>query len=238
MPKYLERPEAKIDDAATTVALPYGMTADGVVKAVNDAYAYLHALNKASIEHGYNRLEDLMQPAGFSGLLSNVFVRSIARQFATASPGLAINQLGGGRPDLVPRAVYPGDSILRGEQGVEVKASRSLSGWQGHNAENGWLMVLQFSVDVTTEPVYDRAPMTINRVMIAQLNVTDWNFSGRSETSRRTPTASVNESGFQKLAQGTVYVRGGAPALRTPRTRRADRPARPRSRPAQPPVVE
>src|SRR5215471_18789968 len=102
MPKYLERPEAKTDDAAPNVALPYGMTAEGVVKAINDAYAYLHALNKASIEHGYNRLEDLMQPAGFSGLLSNVFVRSIARQFATASPGLAINQLGGGRPDLVP----------------------------------------------------------------------------------------------------------------------------------------
>jgi hypothetical protein len=76
------------------------MTPDGVVKAVNDMYAYLHALNKASIEHGYNRLEDLMQPAGFSGLLSNVFVRSIAKQFGTAVPGLAVNQLGGGRPTL------------------------------------------------------------------------------------------------------------------------------------------
>lgn len=80
------------------VELPYGMTAEGVVKAVNDMYAYLHALNKASIEHGYNRLEDLMQPAGFSGLLSNAFVRSIARQFGSTTPGLAVNQLGRGRP--------------------------------------------------------------------------------------------------------------------------------------------
>lgn len=105
-------------EANSSVVLPYGMTAEGVVDAINDVYAYLHALNTASIEHGYNRLDDLMQPAGFSGLLSNVFVRSLAKSFATGTPGLAINQLGGGRPDLVPRAVYPSDSILRGDQGV------------------------------------------------------------------------------------------------------------------------
>jgi hypothetical protein len=62
------------------------MTAAGIVKALNDMYAYLHALNRASIEHGYDRLEDLMQPAGFSGLLSNVFVRSIARNSPPQSP--------------------------------------------------------------------------------------------------------------------------------------------------------
>lgn len=227
MPKYLERPEAKTEEAVTTVDLPYGMTAEGVLKAVNDVYSYLHALNRASIEHGYNRLEDLMQPAGFSGLLSNVFVRSIGKQFEAATPGLAVNRMGKGRPDLIPRAMYPGDSVHRGEHGVEVKASRAASGWQGHNAEGGWLMVLQFAVDTRTEPVYDRRPMVINRVMIAQLEVSDWNYSGRSETSRRTPTASVNESGFRKLAQGAVYVRGGAPSLRVPRDPSVPRPPRP-----------
>src|SRR3954462_2677767 len=114
MPRYLERPEAKREDANESVVLPYGVTAKGFVDAINDMYSYLHALNKASIEHGYNRLEDLMQPAGFSGLLSNVFVRSIARQFGTAVPGLAVNQHGGGRPDLVPRAKYQNDSVLQG----------------------------------------------------------------------------------------------------------------------------
>jgi hypothetical protein len=239
MPPYLERPEAKPEEAVQTIALPYGMTAQGVVKAVNDTYSYLHALNKASIEHGYNRLEDLMQPAGFSGLLSNVFVRSIAKQFATATPGLAINQMGKGRPDLIPRAMYPGDAVHRGDDGVEVKASRSLSGWQGHNAELGWLLVVQFSVDVRTEPVYDRAPTVVNRVMLAELELSDWNYSGRGEGSRRTPTASVNESGFQKLAKGAVYVRAGAPSLRAPRVASAGRRVRKRdSRRGGPPASE
>lgn len=230
MPRYLERPEAKIDEAVATTALPYGMTGEGVVKAINDMYAYLHALNKASVEHGYSRLEDLMQPAGFSGLMSNVFVRSIARQFGTAVPGLAVNQLGGGRPDLVPRAVYPNDSVLQGDQGVEVKVSRYDKGWQGHNAEAGWIMIIQVSIDNETEPVYDRAPTLVNRVMLAQLESSDWTFSGRSETSRRTPTASINFSGYQKLTQGMVYVRGGAPALRPPRAPREGQAARPRRR--------
>jgi hypothetical protein len=53
---------------------------------------YSHALNKAGIEHGYHRLEDLMPPDGFSEPRSNVFVRSIARQFDTAVAGLAISQ--------------------------------------------------------------------------------------------------------------------------------------------------
>jgi hypothetical protein len=209
VPKYIERPETKDDEANTSVDLPYGMDAKGVVKAINDMYSYLHALNKASIEHGYNRLEDIMQPAGFSGLMSNIFVRSIAKQFATARPGLAINTLGKGRPDLVPRAVYENDAVLRGEEGIEVKVSRYASGWQGHNPETGWVMVIIVSVDTVTEPVYDRAPMHVDRVVVANLDEEDWNFSGRSATSRRTPTASINATGYAKLAKGEVYLRAG-----------------------------
>ncbi|HXG69883.1 MAG TPA: hypothetical protein VNJ04_04635 [Gemmatimonadaceae bacterium] len=206
-PRYLERPEARADHVNPTLALPYGMAGAGVVAAVSDVYAYLHALNSASVEYGYGRLEDIMQPAGFSGLLSNVFVRAIAREFTSATPGLAVNQHGNGRPDLVPRAVYPNDYILHGDEGIEVKASRSRTSWQGHNIEPGWLMIVQFEIDITTAPTYDRAPTTISRVMLARLEVADWNFSGRSATSRRTPTASVNLSGRAKLEVGTIYDR-------------------------------
>jgi len=78
-PRYLNRPEALEGDADVSVELPYGMTAAGVVAAINDAYAYLHALNRASIEHGYNRLEDLMQPAGFNALGRQKLERGLAR---------------------------------------------------------------------------------------------------------------------------------------------------------------
>ncbi len=209
-PRYLQRPEAKIDEVNPAgIALPYGMTGAGIVAGINDIYAYLHALNAASIEHGYNRLEDLMQPAGFSGLLSNLMVRTLAREFANATPGLAINQHGNGRPDLVPRALYPNDYVLHGAEGVEVKVSRASSGWQGHNAEIGWLMIVQADIDIETAPVYDRAPTTVARIMLAKLEEADWTFSGRSGASRRTPTASVNRVGRSKLEQGILYDRHG-----------------------------
>lgn len=187
--------------------MPYGMHADGVVGAINELYAYLYALNRTSVDHGYDRLEDLMQPAGFSGLLSNLVVQALAKHFNNANPGLAANQRKNGRPDLVPRAHYPDDAVLRGDEGVEVKVSRQPSGWQGHNPESGWIMIVQISVDLETQPIYDRAPTIVEAVYIGHLDESDWTFSGRSTTSRRTPTASINRQGVQKLQQGLVYSR-------------------------------
>lgn len=209
-PRYLDRPTAGLADADSAVALPYGLTHTAVVAAVNDIYAYLHAMNSASIEYGYARLEELMQPAAFSGLLSGLAVESMARETERegAHPGLRPNRRPNGRPDLVPRGHYPDDAILRGPEGIEVKASRAVRGWQGHNVEIGWLMVVQFSVDLTTQPVYERAPTAIERVMVARLVEADWSFSGRSPTSRRTPTASVGPTGYSKMMIGAAYERG------------------------------
>lgn len=208
VPRYLDRPQADAADADPNLALPYGLSAAGIVASINDLYAYLHALNAASIEHGYDRLEDIMLPAGFSGLLSELFVRAVAKQHGHSQPGIARNQRPGGRPDLVPRAVYPGDSVHRGEEGVEVKASGNATSWQGHNPETGWLMVVQVKIDRLTSPVYDRAPTEVLRVLIANLVEADWTYSGRSAESRRTPTASINRAGRDKLSAGTIFEKG------------------------------
>jgi len=211
-PRYIERPTADLADADVSVWLPYGLTHTAVVRAINDMYAYLHAINRASIDHGYERLDDFMQKAAFSGLLSDLSVRSIARETEVegAAPGLRANLHHNGRPDLVPRGAYIGDAVLHGDEGIEVKASRALSGWQGHNIEAGYLMVVQFTPDLLTQPVYERAPTTITRVMVALLDESDWSFSGRGENSRRTATASVRPSGYAKLVANAVYVRGRA----------------------------
>lgn len=211
--RYLNKPKAHPEYANEKISMPYGMNAKGVLLAIDDVYSYLFALNHESIQHGYPRLEDLMQPAGFSGLLSNIVVRAMASAFSTASPGLAVNTHLNGRPDLVPRAKYPDDYILRGDEGVEVKTSRSTGGWQGHNAESGWILIFQVDIDITTMPLYDRRPTEVVRVMIANLELSDWTFSGRSETSRRTPTASINPSGKAKLLAGAVYDRANAPPV-------------------------
>lgn len=149
-----------------------------------------------------------MLPAGFSGLLSELFVRAVAKQHSHAVPGVTRNQRPGGRPDLVPRAHYPGDAVHRGDEGIEVKASGHATSWQGHNPETGWLMVVQIAIDRETAPVYDRAPTIVERLLIAKLVDTDWTYSGRGEASRRTPTASINRQGREKLAAGAVYQRG------------------------------
>ncbi len=207
MPRYIERPLAEAVDGLPSVLLPYGMQSPGIVGAINDIYGYLYALNRASIDHGYERLEDIMLPASFSGLLSELFVRSVGRHLSAALPGVTRNLKPGGRPDLIPRARYEGDAVHRGEEGVEVKVSRQMASWQGHNPETGWIMLIQISVDLLTQPVYDRNPTLIERVMVANLGESDWTYSGRSETSRRTPTASINKAGRDKLLNGLVYRR-------------------------------
>lgn len=208
MPPWTDRPAANAADLDQSVVMPYGMHADGILAAINDLYAYLQAMNQSSVAHGYERLEEIMLPAGFSGLMSELFVRAVSRALNTATPGVTRNMRPGGRPDMVPRARYPNDSIHRGEEGVEVKCSTTQSSWQGHNRETGWILILQLRVDRLTSPNYDRSPTLVERVLIGELVEDDWSYSGRSETSRRTPTASITREGRDKLATGVVYQRG------------------------------
>lgn len=216
-PNYLVRPQAELTDTPGAIALPYGLTTAHVVTAINDIYAYLHATNSAAVMHGYPRLEDIIQPAAFSGLLSELVCRAFVHATAGATPGLVRNLYPNGRPDLVPRGSYAGDAVLHGPDGIEVKVSRFETSIQGHNPEAGWIMVVWISADLVAMPVYDRAPTYIDRIAVAELEEIDWTYAGRSETSRRTPTASINPTGRQKLAAGVVYRRAGAPPDRARR---------------------
>ena len=141
--------------------------------------------NDASVGHGYGRLEELIPPsASFSGFFSNIFAQAMARCTANAQPGLAVNQWHNGRPTLVPRGLYAGDAVQYGGQGIEVKASRFVGSYQGHNIAAGWLMVLHYALDDTTEPVYERNPTSVVSVMFAKFQVTDWGL-GQEVTSQR-----------------------------------------------------
>ena len=196
-----------------------GCTGRASIAAINDVYAYLHAINAASVEHGYGRLEELMQKAGFSGLLSQSFMRAVAGAFSSESPGLTLNQYPNGRPDLVPRAHYDGDAVKNGDEGVELKTSRSTSGWQGHNPEGGWLMVFQIAVDAKTEPIYERDPTRACRVLIAKLRESDWNFSGRGAAAAEPPRRRSIKQGERSLS-GAPFTSGLATERRELRDRR------------------
>jgi hypothetical protein len=48
-------------------------------------------------------------------------------------------------------------------------------------------------------------PFRFVKVIGAQLTKDDWSFSGRKDTSRRTITASVKRSGYQKMMSNWIY---------------------------------
>src|SRR5262249_26308682 len=95
---------------------------------------------------------------------------------------------------------------------------RNLKGWQGHNPEEVWLMVLVFESNRPGDAVLEKTapglqsgkpktqiPFRFLMVVAAPLEKSDWKFAGRSATSRRTITASVADTGYQKLMQNWIY---------------------------------
>jgi hypothetical protein len=120
---------------------------------------------------------------------------------------LVKNKYHNGHPDLIPDGIFLNNATQHSTEGIEVKGSRHSSGWQGHNPENIWLMVFHFASNTSADfqnqlPPF---PFRFEGVYAAKLEMDDWTFSGRSETSRRTITASINKSGIRKMISNWVY---------------------------------
>ncbi|MBI2804540.1 MAG: hypothetical protein HYX68_06100 [Planctomycetes bacterium] len=156
-------------------------------------------LNTRQIE----RLESFLMPANFSSMVGEFMAAAIPKY----SDLLIRNRYHNGHPDLLPKGLYPGDSILHAPQGIEIKASRRKRGWQGHNPEDVWLMVFVFDANSSRDGAQsiDPKPFRFVKVLGAQIGKDDWQFSGRSGSSRRTITASVKRSGFEKLEFNWIY---------------------------------
>jgi hypothetical protein len=110
-----------------------------------------------------------------------------------------------GHPDLIPAGMFPNNAVQHATEGVEIKASRYLRGWQGHNPENAWLMVFVFDSNRPTDFTTDPKPFRFVMVLGARLLEEDWLFAGRSATSRRTITASVTRTGYEKMMANWIY---------------------------------
>jgi len=130
------------------VKLPYGLTIKAIKAAMEDVYETLYTINNGLVAKGLERLEETLLGNSFSGLLSELAVKGLARHSKTLARNIKV----GGHPDLIPKRKYPNDSVLRGE-GIEVKTSIQTGGWQGHNPEASWIMIFQYSMDKTTQPM-------------------------------------------------------------------------------------
>lgn len=186
--------------------LPYGLTIEHVRQAMNDFVDFLGFINQQLREKGIPRLESFLMPANFSSIVGEFTNISIPKYCSS----LVKNQYHNGHPDLVPNGMFPNNAIQYSGEGIEIKASRHASGWQGHNPEAIWLMVFHFDSNTASDVQREIAPrpFQFKGVYTARLEKEDWNFSGRSAASRRTITASVNRNGTQKMRANWVYQLG------------------------------
>jgi hypothetical protein len=184
--------------------LPYHLEPRDVLRLVEDVHQLLHDLNNQLSSKGYEPLEELLDKAGFSGLISRAVVDRVAR----LSKGLDRNEFHNGYPDLLPHGAYPQNRVQHGvEGGLEVKASRSEGGWQSHGPRGGWFCVVQFALDEDeSKALWDREPTRVRAVLVAELSTADWSWQPAREGRIRSGTASVKPSGEARLRSGAVWV--------------------------------
>ena len=183
--------------------IPYGVKTAHIRMAMQEFIAFLGFVNTQLNTKKIERLESFLMPAGFSSIVGEFMAAAIPKHCKT----ITRNKYHNGHPDMVPTGHYPGDSILHGPKGIEIKGSRHMSGWQGHNAEEVWLMVFVFDSNTSRDAGQgiEPRPFQFIKVVGAKLLKEDWQFSGRSGTSRRTITASVRRSGYTKMEKNWIY---------------------------------
>ena len=192
-------------DFNPNASLEYGLTIDHIQSAMEDFRKLLGGINGQINSNGMERLESMLMPANFSSIVGEFMISTIPRY----SSGLAKNLYHNGHPDLLPDGEFTGNAAQHVQKGIEVKASRYTRGWQGHNPEDTWLMVFVFDSnrpgDLNRGRPIQPKPFRFRRVLGARLKESDWRFSGRSGTSRRTITASVTKDGYRKMINNWIY---------------------------------
>lgn len=183
--------------------IPFGVTTEHVKSSMQEFLGFLGFINDSLRSKNIKRFETMLMPANFSSLVGEFMSLSIPTHCGT----IAKNAYHNGHPDMVPKGVFPNDSVQHSNRGIEIKSSRYLNAWQGHNVEDTWLMVFVFSSNRPVDASRGVAPMSFRftKVVGAKLTKADWKFAGRSATSRRTITASVTDSGFAKMEANWVY---------------------------------
>ncbi len=192
--------ETGFNDAAE---IPYGCTIEHIQLAMIEFTDFLGFVNQQLFTKQIPRLEAMLMSANFSSIVSEFMGIAIPKHCKT----LVKNHYHNGHPDLIPAGLFPNDAVQHSDEGIEIKASRYVKGWQGHNPEAAWLMIFMFDSNRPADVAKGILPRPFQFVMVAgaRLGKEDWSFSGRSETSRRTITASVTKSGYDKMMANWIY---------------------------------
>ena len=184
--------------------IPFGVSVEHIFKSMVDFVEFLQTVDTELVRKDMARLEDLLMPANFSTLVGEFITSNLPKHCKS----IAKNAYHNGHPDLLPAGKYPENSAQHvGSDGIEVRASRYMKSWQGHNPEDVWLMVFVFESGRPSDAGKGRkmARFRFLAVYGALLKKEDWKFDGRSQASRRTITATVLSSGFAKMAENWIY---------------------------------
>ena len=184
----------------TSAALPYELRLKDFELAMQDVYDFFFDVNSGLAARGLQRLDDMLRPAIMSGVLSDMLTASLAKH----SRALIENAFFNGHPDLIVRGVYPDNRVKAGSEGVEIKTTRKGGGAvDTHGARDQWMCVFVYSVDLATEPLINRRPMTFSEIYLGQVIRDDFRKNARSELGTR--TATLHKGGIAKLRRGWVY---------------------------------
>jgi hypothetical protein len=192
-----------LKDFNREAVLPYGITPEHVYLAMQEFLKFIRVANVQLNREKIERLEAMLAPANFSGMVGDFMAVTIPR----FSPGIVRNMYHNGHPDMLPAGRFEDNSVQYGDEGVEIKASRYLKGWQGHNPEKVWLMVFVFDSNRPTDSAkgVEPRPFSFRLAAGAMIGDEDWRFAPRKEGSRRTPTAGVLKTGHQKMITNWIY---------------------------------
>lgn len=183
--------------------LPYDLEPGHIKASMKEFIEFLGFVNTQLHGKGFPRLESFLMPANFSSIVGEFMNMTIPKYCES----LVKNQYHNGHPDLIPVDKYEDNAVQYASEGVEIKASRHSSGWQGHNPESVWLMVFHFDSNTSRDESQGNPPIPFRFIGVycAKLQEGDWSFSGRSGESRRTITASVLKAGVDRMKQNFVY---------------------------------
>ena len=198
-----ETPTVEQEHFNPKAVMPCGLKRSHVHDAMNTFLDFLDFLNQQLATRNLLPLESMLMPANFSSIVGEFVAAAIPRY----CKGLVKNQYHNGHPDLIPTGKYKNNKSQYGHEGIEIKGSRYLKGWQGHNAEESFLMVFCYESGRPSDQSNGVQPKPFRFLLVcgAQLDRDDWTFAGRSETSRRTITAAVNGRGYEKMMQNWIY---------------------------------
>lgn len=192
---------ASVNDSGFTSELdwlPYGLQKRDFQNAMEALYDYFYAVNTALTARGMEWMEFTVRAAAVSNIISDLVQAAVAKY----SNGLVVNMQHNGHPDLVPRGMFPNNSIKSGDEGVEIKSTRGRVA-DTHGARTGW--VCQFNYKVDSEPlVTNRAATIVTQIYLARLTPDLYRRNLR-KTDLGTHTSTPDKEGLRILREGIVY---------------------------------